>query len=128
MGGPRELEKSREALAVVRAQRERIYGTTGVVAVFGLIFAVCLTIAIPLWLVSRGILAESSLDWIVPTAMLTTYFGGMFAVMMWQHSTPKIPRATSSVPAPPHHRHQSGQASQSTGTVARATAPPSSTT
>jgi hypothetical protein len=56
-------------------------------------------VAIPLWLVSRGIVDERSLDWIMPCSLLGTFLVGMVLMLVWQDRTPTVAREPSSVTA-----------------------------
>jgi hypothetical protein len=96
-GRASELEDGRHALAVARTQRRRLHGPGAIARTLGLVVACGLATAIPLWLVSRGVVTERSLDWIMPTSLLGTFFIGMVLILVWQGSTPTVAREPSSV-------------------------------
>lgn len=98
-GRASELEEDRHALAVARAQRGRAYGPAAVARTLGLVVATGLAVAIPLWLVSRGVITERSLDWVMPTSVMGTFVVGMVLIVVWQSRTPTVAREPSSVTA-----------------------------
>lgn len=84
---------------MARAQRRRAYGPAAVARTLGLLVATGLAVAIPLWLVSRGVITERSLDWIMPTSVLGTFVVGMVLILVWQTRTPTVAREPSPVTA-----------------------------
>jgi hypothetical protein len=93
----RALDDDRYALAVAKAQRRRTYGPAGVAVTLGLLVAVGLATAIPLALMSRGVITEASLEWIMPTSMLGTFVVGLVLALVWQNRTPAVARERSSM-------------------------------
>ena len=74
-----ELARRRADIAVgwatVEAQnrrRGRVYGLAGTAWVAGLAIAVTAAGVVPVYLSKRGVLAEHTLDWLVPVGMLGT--------------------------------------------------------
>jgi hypothetical protein len=95
----RLLDEERHALGVAQARHRRTYGPGSVAITLLLVLACGLAVAIPLMLVSRGVVEESSLEWLVPTSLLGTFALGTLLAVLWQASTPVVTREAG-VPGP----------------------------
>lgn len=83
--------------ATVEAQnrrRRRVYGLAGAVWVAGLAFAVTAAGVVPVYLSERGVLAEHTLDWLVPVGMLGTMAVGCGLYGWWYVASGRPSRAT----------------------------------
>ena len=96
-----ELNRRRADVAVgwatVEAQnrrRRRVYGLAGVAWVAGLAFAVTAAGVVPVYLSERGVLAEHTLDWLVPVGMLGTMAVGC-GLHGWWYVAAGRPRRTT---------------------------------
>jgi hypothetical protein len=85
-----ELNRRRGDIAVgwatVEAQnrrRRRVYGLVGTAWVAGLLIAVSTAMFVPVYLSEHGVLAEGTLNWLVPVAMLGTMAVGAGLYSWW---------------------------------------------
>ncbi len=85
-----ELTRHRAGVALgwatVEAQnrrRRRVYGLVGTASVAGLLIAVSTAMFVPVYLSEHGVLAERTLNWLVPVAMLGTMAVGAGLYVWW---------------------------------------------
>jgi hypothetical protein len=96
-----ELNRRRADVAVgwatVEAQnrrRRRVYGLAGTAWVAGLAFAVTAAGVVPAYLSERGVLAEGTLNWLIPVGMLGTMAVGC-GLYGWWYVAAGRPRRTA---------------------------------
>ena len=96
-----ELARRRADIAVgwatVEAQnsrRGRVYGLVGTAWVAGLAFAVTAAGVVPVYLSERGVLAEHTLDWLIPVGMLGTMAVWAGLYIWWYVAAGRPRRAT----------------------------------
>jgi len=103
-----ELNRRRADVAVgwatVEAQnrrRRRVYGLAGTAWVAGLAFAVTAAGVVPAYLSERGVLAEGTLNWLVPVGMLGTMAVGCGLYGWWYVAAGRPGRTTGTEPSGP---------------------------
>ncbi len=85
------LARTQESLVRARKIRRRTYGPAGVVNTFALLGLIVVATGVPIYLAQRGVISAGTANWLIPTAVLSTYVIGLVFVLSWQLDLPGKP-------------------------------------